>query len=50
MLKIKIIEEYNRRLDERIKRREFVIEHRLLDTDFMIKTLQKYDKHNVQRF
>ncbi len=49
-LKLKIIEEYNRRLDERIKRREFVIEHRLLDNEFMIKTFKKYSKNNIEKF
>lgn len=36
MLKLKIIEGYNARLDERLKRREFVVEHKLLDSHYQI--------------
>lgn len=31
-LKIEMIEEYNRRLDERAKRKEFVLDYKLLDS------------------
>ena len=43
-LKLKVLDIYNRRLDERVKRKEFVIERGLLDLRRLTLTDRSYSK------
>jgi hypothetical protein len=47
---LEIIEAYNKRLEERLKRRSFVIEYKLLDSEYHFNQQGKFDKDTIHFF